>query len=350
MLVSRMTALPGVSFIAGNRDIDRFRGDASFVYRCENIGKALVAEGGAVRFVHIRNLDRSGHGTVSVFHRPRASLRLRWLVAGLRRLGPVVADFDDLVFDPSFSAYSPGVLNGLVSPRLTRWHARLHRLALPWFDKIVVSTEPLAEHVRRLLPGKSVSVVPNAVHRDWRHSHLDTVPVAERERCLTYFPGTRSHDRDFAVIKEPLSRFLRMHPDIKLRVTGRLAFDLDAFSGQVIHEERVPFEDYMSRVRSGWVNLAPLEETPFNRCKSALKVMEAGYWEIPTVCSPNVDVERFAGAGAWIAKTPEQWLEHLEQLLDDDVYRQAVEGLRERVLERAAIERISKEWRAFVEE
>jgi hypothetical protein len=60
---------------------------------------------------------------------------------------------------------------------------------------------------------------------------------------------------------------------------------------------RVPFSDYVNHLKLGWVNLAPLEITPSNHCKSALKVLEAGYWGIPSVYSPYPDVERFVDAG-----------------------------------------------------
>ena len=50
--------------------------------------------------------------------------------------------------------------------------------------------------------------LPNAVHRSWRG--LDNPPATDRaEPVLRYLPGTRSHDRDFALVAPVLSALLR---------------------------------------------------------------------------------------------------------------------------------------------
>jgi hypothetical protein len=94
----------------------------------------------------------------------------------------------------------------------------------------------------------------------------------------------------------------------------------------------VDFADYAAQVRRGWVSLAPLEDTPFNRCKSALKVIEAGWWGIPTVCSPVPDMARFGAAGALPVAGDMTWQETIERLLDPAVYQAETAQLRERIL------------------
>ena len=89
------------------------------------------------------------------------------------------------------------------------------------------------------------------------------------------------------MIAKPLGRFLRKYPDIRLRVTGPLGFQLDVPERQVVHRDKVPFSEFAGQFVGVWANLAPLEQTPFNQSKSALKALEAGYWGIPTICSPS---------------------------------------------------------------
>jgi hypothetical protein len=156
---------------------------------------------------------------------------------------------------------------------------------------------------------------------------------------ITYLPGTRSHDRDFAVYAEGVAAFLAKYPEARLEVTGPLDFTLPARAGQVVHREKVPFDRYHDRVRAGWVNLAPLEVTPFTRCKSALKVLEAGYWGVPTVCSPIPDAVRFEDAGALFADDAEGCYVRLEAMMDEAGYRRATEGLSARVLAVADVDR-----------
>lgn len=282
---------------------------------------------------------------IVVFHRPKASARLWWLLRALRRMGvTAIADFDDLVFDKSYAAASPGVLNNLVSLSATKRLYQLHQLALSWFDAVTVSTEPLAEHVTRLHPHKKTQVIHNYTHKSWQ-GDAQRQGSHNQKKVITYFPGTRSHDRDFALIVEPLTVFLMSHPEVELRITGKLAFKINASSGQISQEEKVSFADYKKRVQSGWVNLAPLEDTPFNQCKSALKIIEAGFFGIPTICSPNTDNQRFVGAGALVANTPETWLACLEDMLDESKYQQACEQSHENSI---AIANIDTEAGVFI--
>ena len=337
-----------ITFVASNRNASLFRNDPSFIYRCENLGQALSEQGHDLHFTHLSKFKWRARHQVVVFHRPYASVRLWYLLRQLRRCGiVVVADFDDLIIDEAYADYSPGVMNGLVSRRVTRRRFRAHRWVLPWFDGVTVSTEPLANHLRGLFSTISVEVIPNCVHRAWRHEPHD-VPKNDLKKIITYFPGTRSHHRDFAQILAPMSRFLRAHPEVKLQITGPLEFSLDADPRQISHEERVPFSEYQSRVRSGWVNLAPLEETPFNRCKSALKVMETGYWGIPTICTPNEDNMRFSGAGAWLSTDPDEWVDNLERLLNEGEYQRTTHGLRQRTLALADVDEQARRFLQFV--
>lgn len=326
------TRTPTIDFIATNRRSDLFLHDPSFRYRCENLALALQDKGWKTRLMHVRRLASGNTGRLALFHRPTASPRLSWLLWRLRRRGvTLLADYDDLVFDPEFAEYSPAVLNGILPlATVRRAFAAAYRV-LDTFDVITVSTQPLREHVQALLPEKRVAVVPNAVHHGWLATAMPEHD-ATGHKLITYFPGTRSHDRDFRLIVPVLEQMLARQPRLRLHITGQLHCTLRAAPGQLVLRERVAFADYAARVQRGWLNLAPLEDTPFNRCKSALKVIEAGFWGIPTLCSPMPDMLRMRAAGARPAEDMAAWQDALEQLLDPDVYRSETARLRERVL------------------
>lgn len=326
-----------IAFIANNRSVRLFRRNPSFVYRCENVAAWLADQGHEVRLCHIRHAPKPHEVDAAVFHRPRASLGLKWRLWRYRRAGvATVADFDDLIFDEGLVRYSPAIRNGRL-PLLVQWRIfRLHRRTLAWFDRVTVSTATLAAAVRRLFPGKDARVLVNSVHWAWRQDAALAPTRPAWPRVIAYMPGTRSHDRDFAGVAGQLQRFLRDFPDTVLRITGPLEFKLDVRRDQVIHEEKVPFADYPSLFSDIWVNLAPLEETPFNRCKSALKILEAGYMGVPTLCSSNPDMARFSSAGALIVPH-DGWYETLVRLRDDVYYGQVTNGLREKVLARADV-------------
>ncbi len=334
-----------IAFVACNRNVRRFTDDASFIYRCQNLASALCERGHVATLTHVTRLNPAAALDVAVFHRPRYTFAFRAMAALLRRRGvQLVADVDDLIFDDDLARFSPGVVNDLVPLADTKALYRSHRRALRMFRTITVSTVPLREEAERCFPGARVLQLPNAVHHRWRCVPEDGGRPPGPPR-ITYFPGTRSHDRDFATITAPLNRVLAQHPEVELHITGPLEHRLDARAGQVHHHPKVPFEDLHPKVRAGTVNLAPLESTPFTRCKSALKVLEAGYWGIPTLCSPLPDAERFRNAGAIMVDSPERWCAELERLLGDRGYYDCVtHDLRARVLERADVDRVADEF------
>jgi len=318
------------AFLACNKNSRLFRDDPSYIYRCENLGLALQAAGHRVSLLHWTALSPRKYFDVAIFHRPRFSFVWRALLFLLRRTGvKLIADVDDLVFDPTLSTCSPGVLNGQISLAKTRRQYESHCRALRCFDMVTTSTQPLAEEVLRCLPGTSVKVLPNSVHLTWR-----TAPRPAKKHpghVVTYFTGTRSHDRDFAVYSSGIERFLENDHTARLEVVGPLVFQLQSRPGQVIHHAKVAFSNYAELVGNSWVNLAPLEPTPFTRCKSALKIMEAGFYGIPTVCSPGPDAARFEGAGAIFALDGDACFNALMSLTKPAYYKTITEELPKRV-------------------
>lgn len=337
------------TFVGCNNRSSHFRDDPSFIYRCENVAQGLNCLGFESELIHLDRFRLEQAGRVVVFHRPQFSLRLWYLLALLKKKGiPIILDVDDLVFDARYASYSPGFLNQGTSLQDIRKRFSSMQKALRFFDAVTVSTIPLAEHIGQLYPDIPVVVIPNAVHLSWREENaIDSAPP--EKPVITYFPGTRSHDRDFKLISKVIEGFLQKHPEVELHVTGHLQTEIFHRSQQVVKRSKVPFSEYHRQFQGGWVNLSPLEDTPFNRCKSALKVIEAGFWNIPTVCSPFPDSERFDGSGALLAKSEDDWVEHLESLLDTTFYAEQVQRLREKVLDLACVKDISSRYVSFLE-
>lgn len=326
-----------IAFIACNKNPERFHQDASYIYRCLNPGLALQAAGHQVTFEHISRVSTNDRFDIVQVHRPRHSLSFRWHLRRLRKQSAVMmADIDDLILSEEHASYSPAVLNGLLTERQIHKQFRDNRRALASFDRFTVSTEPLKAQLLRQIPQAKVKVVPNCVHHQWLS--LNTQPTRSPEQLrLTYFPGTRSHERDFKHIEPVIAEFLHQQPGVTLEITGHLDTHINARPGQITRMDKLPFYDYVARVQHSWVNLCPLEPTPFNECKSALKVIEAAYWGTPTLASPIPDTQRLAGYGAVLAHNDQDWLDQLTQLLNPDHYRQASHQLSQRILEQADI-------------
>lgn len=337
-----------IAFAACNKNAARFGEDASFTYRCDNLARALREQGHTVWLGHASQLPWRERWNVVVFHRPRMGWRFSALHAWLRRCGTrVVADVDDLVFDPGLAHHSPGVANSQVSLRTTKHQFLAHQQALATVEYITVSTVPLLGHAQAQFKQAQVTVLPNTVHWRWRDMPPNSVPRQHGLMC--YLPGTRSHDRDFGAVASAVERLLKKHAHLRLHITGPLNFQLNARPGQVTHQARLPFDQFHKGLLGASVNLAPLEDTPFTRCKSAIKVMEAAWWGIPTVCSSLPDAQRFVNAGAHLAMDEMAFEATLERLLTDEhYYANTCNGLRERVLPLADVHAVARNWLSFV--
>lgn len=333
-----------IAFVSSHPRSRYFRADGSFIYRCENLGLALAALGHRVSFHHLDSLlTGAADFDVAVFMRPSDSLRLRWVARRLLRRGcRMVADFDDLIFHPDFAEVRPSVLLGDASVASTRRKFRRNQNALSSFDRVLLSTGELGRRFAESYPGREMMVIPNASHRSWRGlERSSAVP-----RRVTYFSGTRTHDRDFALALPALKRLLAERDDFVLQIVGPLG--LDWTHPRVQRVEKVPFSEFADLVRSSYINLAPLEDTPFNRCKSALKAIEAGCLGVPTVASPLGDYLRVATQGVLFASDEEQWHAQLRFALDEANHADISEGLAERMLQLSNVDQFARDFLRFV--
>lgn len=327
-----------IAFVAGSKHPTKFTADPAFIYRCQNPALALTDMGYSVDCLHYTELmQQKKHYHFVIFHRPSArSFRHYWsLRRRLKRLNQngsvLLADFDDLVFDPQWAASSPGVINGYVSLQQTKKNFSQHAKMLAFFDHLSVSTEPLKNNASTRFDSTAITWLPNAPFYGWRDRQ--TSPTRDDRFVIKYLPGTKSHDRDFATIAEPLADFLSQHKDAQLNITGvlnqqRLPRELQRLAPQIQWQPKQPFNDYWRVVNEGHVHLAPLQDSIFNSCKSALKAIEAGYFDRPTIASPIPDMQRFVEAGATIANTQDDWFGALTQQYQTvgqkSQYRQAV--------------------------
>lgn len=313
-----------VHFVSFHAKPEAFLDDASFRYRCENLSYALNQQGITTKLQHITSFALEPGISYVIFHRPKYSTRFRRLIKQLKLASIIaIADFDDLVFDESYVGFSPAVLNNVLSHKKVLKIYRAHYEAMAFFDHINVSTSTLAMRAKHIFPNANINVLSNATHHDWPYKA--PLSVTQRRPIITYFPGTRSHDRDFWQIEDVIEFFLRNNPSVNLLVIGPLLSPLlSKGSKQIRHVHRLPFLNYTQAVSNTWVNLLPLEPTPFNQCKSALKVIEAAAYHAPTICSPLPDAVRFEGIGTVTAIDQQQWLNNLENLMDTAIYRSTV--------------------------
>lgn len=321
-----------ILYLCHHRKSDKPFQDSSIRYRCYNPAKALssgniVADVTTMDQVTFKVADRYD---MIVFHRPAMGMKLEKLVNRARRRGcTVIADFDDLIFNPDYAEQSPCFLNR--QHPLTKIRAGFQRKydALFLFDHFSVSTEPLVTEIAKIRPFAEITVLHNYLSEAWLH-HARRLRTGQAEiKRITYLPGTNSHDHDFALIQGQLHEFLAKNPDAVLRIVGPLNFDRRKVPPQQLERvSYVPYPCLPRLIRDSWVTIAPLANTIFNNCKSGLKYFESAAFGVPVIASPIDDMRRLKSKALHLAAAPQQWLKALQQLSDRTYYEQcSVSGI-----------------------
>lgn len=249
------------------------------------------------------------------------------LVCQVRREGAtLIYGLDDNVLD------WPGDQEGGLG--LTPLQARIVRYLAREADGMIVSTEALRERFQCFNP--CIEVVPNALdERLFGFSPPGADLPASRARQVIGFMGTYSHDADMMMVLQALRAVFSRRPGrLELHLVGGIAQaavvqTLSRAPVQVVPlsaptDAYPAFVPWMARVLHWDLAIAPLEDTPFTRCKSDIKFLDYSLLGIPGIYSrvrPYASAVRHLETGWLVDNTPEAWAAALDQLLEDAVLR-----------------------------
>jgi GT2 family glycosyltransferase/glycosyltransferase involved in cell wall biosynthesis len=254
------------------------------------------------------------------------------LAAHCRRTGATLAyDLDDdLLHIPRDHPDAPAL----------RPKAKVVQRLLHSANAVIVSTPALAASLappRRasLAPQRrDALVVPNGLdERLWSDLPAGALPGRRvrggpvRILCM----GTATHGADFALIEPALARLNDMFGDrVTIDVLGvTTRSDLPEWANRVGMPPNATatypgFVNWITQ-QEGWdIGLAPLADTPFNRCKSAIKTLDYAALGLAVVAS---DVPAYRGSladgtgGLLAANRPEAWYAALSKLVRDGELR-----------------------------
>lgn len=224
--------------------------------------------------------------------------------------------------------------------RALRPRAAVVAASLDAADFVWVSTPSLAELVSQRRP--DAQVIGNALdERLWNRAERPGPIYDEPVRILAM--GTPSHEADFDLILPALLRLKAEYQDMVvidvLGMTGQALPDGLNRIGPSIHGRRSypAFVDWLCSVHPGWhIGLAPLLDTPFNRCKSSLKALD--YAALGTAVLAS-DVPVYQGSladgvtGELVPNDPYAWYARLDWLMRHQADRRRLtHGVREAFL------------------
>jgi glycosyltransferase involved in cell wall biosynthesis len=203
-------------------------------------------------------------------------------------------------------------------------------------DRVVVTTEPLAEALRRY--SEDVRVIPNGLPAEvW-----GSLPRVRRRggRPRVGWAGAPQHHGDLELLREVVEAtatevdwvFFGMCPDF-LRAHAREVHD------------PVSFDAYPGKLASLELDLAlaPLERNDFNCCKSNLRLLEYGVLGWPVIAS---DIEPYRDAPVCrVRNQARTWIQAIRERIHDlDAAACEGEALRQWVLANGMLEGRLTDW------
>lgn len=292
-------------------------------YRVEQVDEILSGLDAGYRYAHYEDLPRCREILQSATHLMlyrlrRCDLTTMYLYEARRLKLPVLYDIDDPLFSVSayetysnMAALSDGEKAHFVA------EAPLYADVMNMADVISVSTPGLAAHAR------AHSERPILVRRNFADRvtlEAGRAALAERKRgagfTVAIASGSRGHDADLGLIRDDLCTFLDGDATRRLLLLGHL--DPGAFPArlapQVVCRPFASYSEYLGALAAADCAVLPLTDDAFNRCKSAVRVIDAAAVEVPALVADVGDLAALVEDGRTGAVVCTGWADALEAL------------------------------------
>ncbi len=266
-----------------------------------------------------------------MFYRTRADAQMAMYHCEARRLRlPLAYDIDDPLFSvPAYATYG----NMAILPAKLAAHLQAqapgYLAAMAQADIVTVATPGLAEEARRFCP--------RPVHLRRNFADAETLKAADRALSetvsdrgadaafrLVFTSGSQGHEADFAGIAEAVERFVTAAPGRELLILGH--FDTarlpPGLRERARHRGFAEYPEYLAALARADAALMPLGDDLFNRCKSAVRALDAAAVAVPALVSAVGDLATLVEdgrSGRVLAADagPQTWFEALEALAAD---------------------------------
>ena len=243
----------------------------------------------------------------------------------------VIYDIDDLVIDTEYTDQISYVQQMKKEDRQA-YDANVKNMGklLRMCHMAVTTTSCLAEELQKYVP--TVIVNRNTASEEMvclsRKALRDKQDGSSSKVRIGYFSGSITHNADIQMILPVLVQIMEKYEQVELCFVGDLDLpdELKKFDKRI---NTIPFSDWrkLPEMIAGIdINIAPLEDTIFNRAKSENKWMEAALVKVATIAS---DVGAFHdsikdGVTGILCGNCEEWRASLERLIEDEAYRKSL--------------------------
>ena len=330
-------------------------------YRVDHQIEELEAAGLTVQKVNAWDMktDILRHARTFIIFRCPLSDEVESLIIQAKKLNKrVIYDIDDLVIDTAYTDSIPFV-KAMTAHDKSCYDDGVRRMGetLKLCDCAITTTEGMADELKKYVPRvyinrnvaselmidySNIAIYRRDVLPSLQSSSVlpeDRVPYKRaierrdkkqktQEIRIGYFSGSITHNADFNFVLPALSKVMKTHRNVTLMVGGELDVPdaLMPFSDRIV---TFPFCDWRrlpNYIASCDINIAPLENTLFNRAKSENKWIEASLVKVPTVASNVGAFKKMIqdGVTGFLCDDCEDWCAVLERLIIDSGLRKSV--------------------------
>lgn len=236
----------------------------------------------------------------------------------------LIMDLDDWIELPLNHLGHDGINTPIIEQRIKEnieiadviWCASKHLIAELWAYNI------------NLLNNEKLIYIPNAI--DFNQPQFIPDPKRMDKYTIGYIAGANHHD-DIKLIYQPLAKLLQKSSKHNILVAG---YSTNGHSTEYWQYVTKVFTSNMNLPRERFhpidaedcynyafsynlcdLILAPLNTDTFSQCKSNLKLLEAGVFSLPVICSNSAPYREFIDAGV-VYPSGGDWNGKIKQLID----------------------------------
>jgi len=199
----------------------------------------------------------------------------------------IILDIDDWIELPEYH-YKDGIRDSIFEKRILD--------AIGYADVIWTASEYLKEYLKEY--HSNIIYIPNGI--DFKQPQFIPNKQPQDKYCIGWI-GANNHHLDLKKLKEPFKKLLK-NKNHKLLlggyndtskeyyefIEGIFTSDSTRHPSQYMRVEWMDIKNYALMYNLMDCALAPLNTDKFSQCKSNLKVLEAGVFSLPIICS-NVE-------------------------------------------------------------
>lgn len=199
-------------------------------------------------------------------------------------------------------------------------------------DGATVSTPALADYFREVVGQKNVYVYPNTiVPEDYPTFSHGRFMKNDPDEIRILWQGSQSHFVDWYPLRHAIREVALKYPKVKWVIFGEYFPFVKAAipPEQIEHHNWVDYPAYKlyRTILNADINLCPLVDNAFNRCKSAIKWYEGAIMPEPEATlaqntAPYREIED--GKTGLLFSTPEEFVQKLSLLIEDAQLRKTL--------------------------